>query len=201
MAPKRRRQDKAQSNPDTPPQKRKKLQVNMSELLCGPQSEGIWPCKLSIRTLIQVQRVNNTATTTTAETTPTNTQNSTPETTQSTQSAAAQVFATTELLEQMFLSVDDIKSLMLARRVAPQWRAVIDDTSSLTKKLWLVPQQLDHEWYLSPGATHLRKRPITTDAAAAATATDSSDIIYKSGTLNPFLLHLDPIDTHNPIWE
>lgn len=115
-------------------------------------------------------------------------------TTQPAQSAAAQVFATTELLEQILLSFDDLKSLTAMRRVAPQWRAVIDETSSLKKKMWLVPQQLDHEWYLSPGATHLRKRPRATDAAAA---TADGEIIYKSATPNPllFLQHC-----RRPIW-
>lgn len=115
-------------------------------------------------------------------------------TTHPAQSAAAQVFATTELLEQMLLSVDDLKSLTAMRRVAPQWRAVIDETSSLKKKMWLVPQQLDHEWYLSPGATHLHRRPRTTDAAAASA---DGEIIYKSATPNPLLfLH----DSRRPIW-
>lgn len=155
----------------------------------------ICPCKLSVRILNKFQHVNNESTTAT-ETTSTSAQNSSPPTAQPTQSAAAQVFATPELLEQIFLSVDDSKSLMRSRRVAPQWRAVIDDTSSLKKKMWLVPQQLDHEWYLSPGATHLRKRPRTTGAA-----TDSSDIIYQSGIFNPFLLSIDPADIHHPIWK
>jgi hypothetical protein len=111
-------------------------------------------------------------------------------------SAATQVLATTELLEQILLSLDDVKSLMSNRRVARKWRAVIDDTSSLKKKMWLVSQHLDHEWYLSPGATHLSKRPKTTAAPA-----DSSDIIYASGTFNPHLLHIAPSDTHRPLWR
>ena len=114
--------------------------------------------------------------------------------TQPTQSAAAQVFATTELLEQILFSVEDLKSLVAMRRVAPQWRAVIDETSSLKKKMWLVPQQLDHEWYFSPGATHLHKRPRTTDAAAASA---DGEIIYRSATTNP-LLFLQ--DSRRPIW-
>lgn len=115
-------------------------------------------------------------------------------TTQPTKSAAARVFATTELLEQIFLSVDDLKSLTAMRRVAPQWHTVIDETSSLKKKMRLVPQQLDHEWYLSPGANHLHKRPRTTDAAAASAG---GGIIYKSATPNP-LLFLQ--DSRRPVW-
>jgi hypothetical protein len=63
--------------------------------------------------------------------------------------------------------------------------------------MWLTPQQLDHEWYLPPGATHLRKKPATTDAAAAAA--DSGDIIYKSGTPNPLLLHIKLKEINRPI--
>jgi hypothetical protein len=74
---------------------------------------------------------------------------------------------------------------MLMRRVAPDWRAVIDDSRSLMRKLWLAPQQLDHEWYLSPGADVLRKRPARTEGAAAAAA--SGNIVYRSGIANPFL--------------
>ena len=111
------------------------------------------------------------------------------------------MFATTELLEQILLSVDDIKSLMLTRRVAPQWRAVIDDTSSLKKKMWLAPRQLDREWYLSPGAINVHKRPRITCAAAATSAADSGDVIYKSGNFNPFLLHINPRDTSGSIWK
>ncbi|GAB7323665.1 hypothetical protein MBLNU13_g07143t1 [Cladosporium sp. NU13] len=153
MAPKRRRQDKAQSKGDVVTQKRIKLQ----------------------------HRDNTTAT---AKITSTSAQDSTSNTTQPAQSAAAQAFATTELLEQILLAVDDIKSLLLMRRVAPQWRTFIDETSSLKNKMWLVPQQLDHEeheWYLSPGAIYLHKRPRTTDAAAVA---GSGDVIYR-GTYRP----------------
>lgn len=87
---------------------------------------------------------------------------------------------------------------MLMCRVAPQWRTVIDDTSSLRKKMWLAPQQLDHEWYLSPGETTLHKRPKTTDAvAAAAAATANGEIIYKSARPNPMLFFRN---SHWPIW-
>jgi hypothetical protein len=93
---------------------------------------------------------------------------------------------------------------MTMRRVALQWRAVIDDSPSLMKKLWLAPQQLDYEWYLSPGADFLRKRPIVTGraAAAAAGAANSGDIIYKSSTTNPFLFGKGSIErTQQPIWK
>ncbi|GAB7323666.1 hypothetical protein MBLNU13_g07143t2 [Cladosporium sp. NU13] len=164
MAPKRRRQDKAQSKGDVVTQKRIKLQ----------------------------HRDNTTAT---AKITSTSAQDSTSNTTQPAQSAAAQAFATTELLEQILLAVDDIKSLLLMRRVAPQWRTFIDETSSLKNKMWLVPQQLDHEeheWYLSPGAIYLHKRPRTTDAAAVA---GSGDVIYRFGEINTFLFHIEPRGT------
>lgn len=90
---------------------------------------------------------------------------------------------------------------MTMRRVAPQWRAVIDDTTSLKQKMWLAPQQLDHEWYLSPGADFLRKRPALTGRSAAAAA-DSDDIVYKSGLTNPFLFEksLSP-RAAQPIWS
>ena len=89
---------------------------------------------------------------------------------------------------------------MTTRRVAPQWRAVTGDSPSLMKKLWLAPQQLDHEWYLSPSAKLLLKRPATTKGAA--TAADSGDIVYKSGITNPFLFERSSNrpSLSQPIW-
>jgi hypothetical protein len=143
---------------------------------------------------------NNLAETETASTR--NQSSQTPTTNQPSEptSAATQVFAITELLEQILLFVEDIPSLMTKRRVAPQWRVVIDDTTSLKQKMWLAPQQLDHEWYLSPGADFLRKRPILTGRSAAAA--DSEDVVYKSGLTNPFLFEksLSP-RAAQPIWS
>lgn len=100
------------------------------------------------------------------------------------------------------LSFDDLKSLLCMRRVAPQWRTVIDETSSLKKKMWLTPQQPDHEWYLRAGAgeTFLRRRPTATIAGgpAAAVTVDTGDIVYKSGRANPLLFKSE---SATPIWE
>jgi len=158
--------------------------------------------------LTSSQHANKATTTAVAETTATeiaatettsaSDQNSSPDTSEPSQSPATKVFAITELLEEILLSVDDIKSLMLMRRVAHKWRAVIDDNASLNKRKWLAPQQLDHEWYLVPGETHLRKRPKPTDAAAASTAAaDSGVVIYNSGLINPFLFKAHCL---RPIW-
>ena len=179
----------------------------MSDLLCGlePKAKTILQ-KVSTNANANSQHPNTataTATATTAaENTPASDQDSpADDTSESSEpaSAATQVLATTELLEHILLSLDDVKSLVSNRRVARRWRDIIDDTSSLKKEMWLVPQQLDHEWYLSPGASHLRKRPKTTTATAAPA--DSSDTIYASGTFNPHLLHIAPSDTHRPLWR
>lgn len=192
MAPKRRRHEKAQSKRDTTSQKRAKLQVGTSR---GPGTSTLR--LVSNKVLIPFQHTNDNAATT--EALSARSQSSLPNTTQPEQpaSAAAQVFATPELLEQVLLAVNDVKWFMLMRRVASQWRAVIDDTTSLRKKMWLAPQQLDHEWYLSPGAEFLRKRPIATGRLAAA---DSGDIIYKSGITNPFLFDKSSPYRSRPIW-
>lgn len=114
----------------------------------------------------------------------------TPSPAQPTQSAA-QVFATTELLEKILISLQQVKHLMKTRRVCHRWQDVIDGTESLKKKMWLAPQQLDHEWYLSASATELRKRPVSTAAA-------DGDVSYKSACINPFLFFTK---SEPPIWK
>jgi hypothetical protein len=105
---------------------------------------------------------------------------------------AAQVFATTELFEQILISVNNIKCLMTARQVCRRWQDMIDNTESLKNMMWLAPQQLDHEWYLSPGAIRLYKRPMNTTTATGG------DVIYKSARYNPFLFRTSLTE---PIWK
>jgi len=105
--------------------------------------------------------------------------------------SAAQVFATTELLEQILISVGEVRSLMTMRRVAHKWQDVIDGTESLKRMMWLAPQQLDHEWYRQPGGRWFHKRPTNTVAAPG-------DIVYKAARNNPFLFDRG---SNRPIWK
>lgn len=50
--------------------------------------------------------------------------------------AANKVFSITELLEQILLDINDLKTLLLVQRVSTKWRAVIQTNDKLQKKLF-----------------------------------------------------------------
>jgi hypothetical protein len=101
------------------------------------------------------------------------------------------VLSTTELLEQI-LSRLDVQDLIILRRVAHQWRDVLNSSLILQRAMFLAPEpELDFEWHLkarcpcpNPGC---RNKPNRYVRRQCGTTPAHGDTVMKSARFNPLM--------------
>lgn len=64
--------------------------------------------------------------------------------------SARKVFDIAELLEKILLNVDDMRTVLLAQRVDRTFKATIDGSVLLKKKLWLLPDTTEEKLEINP---------------------------------------------------
>lgn len=119
------------------------------------------------------------------------------------QQSAARFFSTTELLEQVFLNVGNVKDLMPMRRVCHKWQDVIEGTRSLQKIMFLIPQQLDHEWHgvIPQSKVGNKGRALVLFKHPRGTPRVRRIKIVESARLNPLLFYKSSEHARVPIWH
>jgi hypothetical protein len=103
--------------------------------------------------------------------------------------AASVVFSTTELLEQV-LSHLDVQDLIVLRRVAHQWRNVLNSGLILQRAMFLTPEpELDFEWHLRARCPNppCRGKPHRYGRKPRGTVPDRGDTIMKPARFNSLM--------------
>jgi hypothetical protein len=116
--------------------------------------------------------------------------------------AANQVFATTELLEQILLNNGTMKDLIRLRGVCHKFKDVIEGTRSLMQIIFLSPQDLDHEWRslmrIDPG---FPRYALTKEPKRSRNTKEEQSWFLKPARFNPLLFRQLSQYARIPIWH
>jgi hypothetical protein len=94
---------------------------------------------------------------------------------------------------------------MTLRRVCRGWQAVIEDTPSLQRLIFLAPQPSDHEWHGDDRNNPFWEQWLPTESLLVkkptGSAPDAGKEVRTSARINPLLFYKQPEHDAMPIWH